>query len=135
MIRLIFHNLWSKKARSLGLAFAVAIAVMAVVTLDVTSSGLEQSAAAVISVGKADFTVAQKGASDTLSSTIDRQELDRLGQTPGVGRVVGVLVETEHLDADNPVFIEIGINPGDLAAFGVKLGPRFRPTPPPRPTR
>lgn len=121
MIRLIFHNLWSKKARSLGLAFAVAIAVMAVVTLDVTSSGLEQSAAAVISVGKADFTVAQKGASDTLSSTIDRQELDRLGQTPGVGRVVGVLVETEHLDADNPVFIEIGINPGDLAAFGVKL--------------
>ncbi len=121
MIHLIFHNLWSKKARSLGLAFAVAIAVMAVVTLDVTSSGLEQSAAAVISVGKADFTVAQKGASDTLSSTIDRQELDRLGQTPGVGRVVGVLVETEHLDADNPVFIEIGINPGDLAAFGVHV--------------
>ncbi len=121
MIRLIFHNLWSKKARSLGLAFAVAIAVMAVVTLDVTSSGLEQSAAAVISVGKADFTVAQKGTSDTLSSTIDRQELDRIRQTPGVGRVVGVLVETEHLDADNPVFIEIGIDPEDLAAFGVKL--------------
>jgi hypothetical protein len=34
------------------LAFAVAIAVMAVVTLDVTSSGLEKSAAAIISVGK-----------------------------------------------------------------------------------
>ncbi len=121
MISLILHNLWSKKARSLGLAFAVAIAVMAVVTLDVTSSGLEQSAAAIISVGKADFTVAQKGASDTLSSTIDRQELDRLRQTPGVGRVVGVLVETEHLNNDNPVFIEIGIDPEDLAAFGVRV--------------
>jgi hypothetical protein len=36
----------------IGLAFAVAIAVMAVVTLDVTSSGLEKSAAAIISVGK-----------------------------------------------------------------------------------
>ncbi len=118
---LIIRNLWSKKARSLGLAFAVAIAVMAVVTLDVTSSGLEQSAAAIISVGKADFTVAQKGASDTLSSTIDRQEMDRLQQTPGVDRVVGVLVETEHLNADNPVFIEIGIQPGDLAAFGVQV--------------
>jgi len=121
MISLILHNIWSKKARSLGLAFAVAIAVMAVVTLDVTSSGLEQSAAAIISVGKADFTVAQKGASDTLTSTIDRQELAKLQETPGVANVVGVLVETEHVNADNPVFIEIGIDPGDLAAFGVRV--------------
>jgi putative ABC transport system permease protein len=129
---LIIRNLWSKKARSIGLAFAVAIAVMAVVTLDVTSSGLEQSAAAIISVGKADFTVAQKGASDTLSSTIDRQELARIGQTPGVAGVVGVLVETQHLNADNPVFIEIGIDPGDLAAFGVKVvsGQPYSPTAP-----
>ena len=117
---LILRNLWSKKARSLGLAFAVAIAVMAVVTLDVTSSGLEQSAAAVISVGKADFTVAQKGASDTLTSTIDRQELGVLQKTPGVATVVGVLVETENINAENPVFIEIGIDPADLAGFGVK---------------
>ncbi len=62
------RNIWSRKARSLGLAFAVAIAVMAVVTLDVTSNGLEQSATAIISVGKADFTVAQKGASNLLWS-------------------------------------------------------------------
>jgi putative ABC transport system permease protein len=118
---LIVRNLWSKKARSIGLAFAVAIAVMAVVALDVTSSGLEQSAAAIMSVGKADFTVAQKGASSTLDSTIDRVELAGLRATPGVGSVVGVLVETEHINADNPVFIEIGINPGDLMAFGVRL--------------
>jgi putative ABC transport system permease protein len=127
---LIIRNIWSKKARSIGLAFAVAIAVMAVVTLDVTSSGLEQSAAAIISVGKADFTVAQKGASDTLSSTIDEQELTRLRQTPGVAGAVGVLVETQHLNADNPVFIEIGIQPSDLAAFGVKVvkGTAYAPT-------
>ncbi|MGO8863638.1 MAG: ABC transporter permease [Acidimicrobiales bacterium] len=118
---LILRNLWSKKARSVGLAFAVAIAVMAVVTLDVTSSGLEQSAAAIMSVGKADFTVAQKGASSTLDSTIDRTQLARLQATPGVATVVGVLVETEHINADNPVFIEIGISPGDLTAFGVRM--------------
>jgi putative ABC transport system permease protein len=118
---LVIRNLWSKKARSIGLAFAVAIAVMAVVTLDVTSSGLEQSAAAIISVGKADFTVAQKGASDTLSSTIDESQLVQLRETRGVESVVGVLVETQRINANNPVFIEIGINPGDLTAFGVKL--------------
>lgn len=118
---LIMRNLWAKKARSIGLALAVAIAVMAVVTLDVTSSGLEQSAAAIISVGKADFTVAQKGASDTLSSTIDESELAKLRTTPGVESVVGVLVETQRINANNPVFIEIGINPSDLTSFGVKI--------------
>ena len=127
---LILRNLWRKKARSLGLAFAVAIAVMAVVTLDVTSSGLEQSAAAIMSVGKADFTVAQKGTADLLSSTIDHQELVRIGQTPGVANAVGVLVETEDINADNPVFIEIGIDPSDLAAFGVTVidGQPYSPT-------
>ncbi len=118
---LILRNLWSKKARSIGLAFAVAIAVMAVVTLAVTSSGLEQSAAAIISVGKADFTVAQKGVADTLSSAIDEQQLATLQHTPGVASAVGVLVETEKINAQNPVFIEIGINPSDLAAFGVHV--------------
>jgi putative ABC transport system permease protein len=117
----ILRNLWSKKARSIGLALAVAIAIMAVVTLDVTSSGLERSAAAIISIGKADFTVAQKGASDTLASTIDEQELAHLRATAGVAHVVGVLVETERINAENPVFIEIGINPDDLEAFGVSV--------------
>ena len=127
---LILRNLWKKKARSIGLAFAVAIAVMAVVTLDVTSSGLEQSAASIISIGKANFTVAQKGASDTLSSTIDQNELVRIGHTPGVASAVGVLVETEHINADNPVFIEIGISPHNLAPFGVKVlgGQPYSPT-------
>jgi putative ABC transport system permease protein len=30
-------------------------------------------------------------------------------------------VETERVNASNPVFIEIGINPGDLTPFGVKV--------------
>ena len=119
--QLILRNVWSKKARSFGLTFAVAFAVMTVVTLAVTSSGLEQSAAAVITVGKADFTVAQKGAADILASAIDTQQIARLRQTPGVARVVGVLVEIQHINAANPVFIEIGINPTDLTSFGVKV--------------
>jgi putative ABC transport system permease protein len=127
---LIVRNVWAKKARSLGMTLAVAFAVMTVVTLAVTSSGLEQSAAAIISVGKADFTVAQKGSADLLSSTIDPQELARLRATPGVGAVVGVLVEIEHINEANPAFIEIGINPSDLAGFGVTVvtGHPYAPT-------
>jgi putative ABC transport system permease protein len=116
-----FWNLWSKKARSLGLVLAIAFAVMTVVTLAVTSGGLEQSAASIISIGKADFTVAQKNAPDILSSTIDTGEFTRLAHTPGVKQTVGVLVETEHLSAATPVFIEIGIAPSDLAPFGVTI--------------
>jgi putative ABC transport system permease protein len=103
---------------------------MTVVTLGVTSSGLEQSAAAIISVGSADFTVVQKDVSDTLASTIDTTELARLQHTSGVVSAIGVLVEIQHLNAENPVFIEIGINPGDLAAFGVKVlaGSAYAPT-------
>jgi putative ABC transport system permease protein len=56
-----------------------------------------------------------------LSSAIDTQQLARLRRTPGVASAVGVLVETQHINADNPVFIEIGINPEDLAPFGVKI--------------
>ena len=120
-VGLMVHNLWSKKARSLALALAVALAVVTVVTLAVTSNGLEQSAAAIISVGKADFTVVQKGTSDTLDSTIDQAQLAQLQRTPGVASAVGVLVETQHINAENPVFIEIGIDPAQLAAFGVKV--------------
>ncbi len=124
------RNLWMRKSRSFGLAFAIAFAVMTVVTLAVTSSGLEQSAAAIMSVGKADFTVAQKGVNEVLSSTIDETELAKVAATPGVATAVGVLVEIEHINADNPVFIEIGINPGDLAAFGVSIvsGHAYAPT-------
>jgi len=116
-----FWNLWSRKARSIGLVAAIALAVMTVVTLQVTSSGLEQSAAQIVSIGKADFTVAQKNAPDLLASAVDQGELSRLEHTAGVAQTVGVLVEMQNLGADTPVFIEIGIAPTDLAGFGVTV--------------
>lgn len=124
------RDLLAKKGRTIGLAAAVAFAVMTVVTLAVTSSGLEQSAAAIISVGKADFTVAQKNAADLLSSTIDRGELARVAAAPGVASTVGVLLEIEHVNAANPAFVEIGIAPQDLSRFGVTVvaGHAYSPT-------
>ena len=114
-------NVWSHRARSVGLAAAVAFAVMTVVSLAVTSSGLEESAAAIVSIGKADFTVAQKGTADLLSSTIDPSEQGRIAAVPGVASTVGVLVEIEKINARNPVFVEIGIAPGQLQGFGVTV--------------
>ncbi len=118
---LILKNLWSKKARSIGIAFAISIAVMTVVTLTVVSSGLEASAAAVLTLGKADFTVAQNGVSEVLFSNLDRGQLAAVKATPGVQSAVGVLLSTERINAANPLFIEIGIPPDQQRQFGVHV--------------
>jgi putative ABC transport system permease protein len=121
LVVLILKNLWSKKARSAGIAFAIGVAVMTVVTLTVVSSGLEQSAAAVLTLGHADFTVAQNGVSEILYSNLDEGQLHEIQATPGVKSAVGVLLETQHLNAANPLFIEIGIPPTQLRQFGVTV--------------
>src|ERR1019366_1112285 len=107
LVRLVLANLWAKKSRSIGIAFAIGIAVMTVVTLTVVSSGLESSAAAVLTIGKSDFTVAQNGVSDILFSSIDDGQLHNVGSTKGVANAVGVLLETEKINAANPLFLEI----------------------------
>lgn len=121
LLSLILSNLWSKKGRSLGIAAAVAVAVMTVVTLTVVSQGLESSAADILKIGKADFTVAQNGASGLLYSSLTTTELGEVRSTPGVKSAIGVLLETQKIDAANPLFVEIGIAPGDLAPFGVTV--------------
>jgi len=128
MVRLAAGNVWSKKGRSGLLAFAVAVAVMTVVTLTAVSASLESSAAAVLTIGKADFTVAQKGVADIITSSIDDSQLARIKATPGVLSAVGVLVYIEKLPS-TPLFLEVGIPPGDLRSFGVQVvaGRAFAP--------
>ena len=121
LVALILKNLWSKKSRSIGIASAIGLAVMTVVTLTVVSSGLEQSAAAVLTLGHADFTVAQNGVSEILYSNLDEGQVGDIQSTPGVKNAVGVLLETQRLNAANPLFIEIGIPPDQLSQFGVTV--------------
>ena len=130
LFTLVLENIWAKKARSTGIAFAVALSVMTVVTLTVVSSGLENAAAAVLAIGKADFTVAQTGVSDILYSNLDNDQVARIQSTKGVESAVGVLLETEKINSANPLFIEIGIQPSDLNPFGVTIvaGSAYGPT-------
>jgi putative ABC transport system permease protein len=118
---LIAHNLWTKKLRTVLTALAVAIGVLTVVTLSVVTDSLRSSAAAVLQTGKADFTIAQRGVDGALNSVIDDAQVDRLRRVPGVRSVVGALVVLTELDADNPTFLEIGLEPGSLTDFGVQV--------------
>jgi len=132
MFSLVLQNLWAKKGRSIGIAAAIGLAVMTVVTLMVVSSSLEASAAQILTIGRADFSVAQKGVAEILSSNLTNRDLQNVRSTPGVASAIGVYVATENLNADNPVFIEIGIDPSDLQGFGVRVlsGRPYGPTSP-----
>ena len=120
-IALIAHNVAVKKVRLALTALAIAIGVLSVVSLGVVTHSLETSALAIMQTGQADFTVAQKGVSDIINSSIDDAELPHIARTPGVGSVIGVLIGTTKLDANNPQFLEIGIDPAQLQRFGVTV--------------
>ncbi len=118
---LIGHNVWVKKVRSSLTALAIAIGVMTVVTLGIVTDSVRTTAAGVLQVGAADFTVAQKNVSDILESALTETQLARVRATSGVASAVGVLLDTERLDADHPLLVEIGIRPQDLTPFGVRV--------------
>jgi putative ABC transport system permease protein len=52
---------------------------------------------------------------------LDEGQLHEIQTTPGVKSAVGVLLETQKINANNPLFIEIGIPPSELSQFGVTV--------------
>jgi len=120
-LRLVVHNVGVKKLRLALTALAVAIGVVTVVSLGVVTSSLETSELAIMRTGRADFTISQKGVADLLASSIDQAQAARIAGEPGVAGMVGVLIGTTRLNASNPQFLEIGINPAELADFGVTV--------------
>ncbi|HZQ58790.1 MAG TPA: ABC transporter permease [Acidimicrobiales bacterium] len=120
-VTLVLHNVGVKKVRLAFTALAVAIGVMAVVALGVVTSSLETSELSIMQTGRADFTIAQKHVADLLASSIGDDRVPVIAAEPGVASVVGVLIGTGRLDADNPQFLQIGIDPGRLADFGVTV--------------
>lgn len=120
-VGLVLHNISVKKLRLALTSLAVAIGVLAVVALGVVTESLRQSDLAILQTGLANFTVAQKGVSDLLNSNISAASMTRIAATPGVASVTGVLIGTTRLDASNPQFLEIGIEPDQLGPFGVTV--------------
>lgn len=118
---LVAHDVWSKKVRSLLTSLAVAIGVLTVVTLGIVTDSLRSTAAGILEVGKADFTVVQRGLDDILQSALTEAQLARVREAPGVDSAIGVLLDTHALDADHPLVVGIGIRPEDLQPFGVSI--------------
>jgi putative ABC transport system permease protein len=129
-VELMVHNILARKVRVGLTTVAVALGVMTVVTLGVVTSSLRTTAVAILSTGRADFTVAQKGVSDILFSYLEPAQVAKIESYPGVESAIGVLVAVRNLGPANPLFLEIGVPPDKLEAFGVQVvsGRTFAPT-------
>ena len=117
---LMVHNVSARKLRAGLTAVAVAIAVMAVMTLGILTTSLKSTATEILKVGNADFSVAEKN-QDILSSTITTQDLAAMSKVPGVGSMVGALIQTDRYDSAHPGVIEVGLDPAAQKQFGVVL--------------
>ena len=117
---LMLYNVNAHKLRALLTAGAVAIGVMAVLALGVLTTSLRTSATQILEVGKADFTIIQKG-TDPLSSAIQTRDLDEMAKLKGIKSLVGALLETDKYDAAHPAIIEVGLDPKAQGPFGVVL--------------
>lgn len=118
---LMLHNVRIKPLRSILTALAVAVGVGAGITIGIVTHSLRETAVQILQLGSADFSVTQEGVTDVLSSVLDEGELAELEADPDVESVVGVLVDTEDLGGDNPLFLVIGIEPDKLEEFGVRV--------------
>jgi putative ABC transport system permease protein len=118
---LVFHDVRVKRVRSALTALAIAIGVMTVVALGIVTDSVRVTAAGVLDVGKADFTVAQRNVGDILGSALNDRQLARVREQKGVASAIGVLLDTERLDAEHPLLVEVGIRPQDLEPFGVRI--------------
>ena len=99
---LVLHNVSVKRPRLVLTSLAVAVGVATVVTFSIVNHSLRASELAIMQTGRADFTVAQQGVSDILSSTIDEATLRRLAAEPGVAGATGVLIGTQRLERGQP---------------------------------
>jgi len=120
-IGLVLLQIRGRPLRAGLTAFAVAIGVTAVVALGVLTSSLRVTATQLLRVGAADFTVAQKHTDDLINSTISQEDIAALRRVPGVKSAVGALLSTDSYDADNPLVIEVGLDPSQQQAFGVDV--------------
>ena len=120
-IGLILRQIRSRPLRTGLTAAAVAIGVTAVMALGVLTASLKVTATQLLQVGNADFTISQKHTDDLINSTISEEDIVAINKLPGVSSAIGALLSTDEYNADNPLVIEVGLDPKQQAKFGVDI--------------
>lgn len=128
-VSLTARNVYTRKVRTSLTGIAIAISISVVVTMGVLTHSLRRTAVSVLQTGKADFSVAQKGVSDVIYSSLDEKDVTEIKSREGVSGAIGVLVAAIKVDDNHPFFLELGFEPDELESFGVVVvaGRKFGP--------
>jgi putative ABC transport system permease protein len=117
---LIFRNLLRQRIRTLLTAFGISLGITTVVALGIVTAGFKAAAQDILQAGGSDFAIGQAGSSDLTFSTLTNDQLNAVAAYPGVAHATGVLMAVSRLGS-NPYFIQLGIDPKDLAYFQTPL--------------
>lgn len=104
---LVFKNLFRQCVRTLLTVLGIAIGVATVVALGSITEGLKGSSGEFVHAGRADFMVAQEGASDLSFSAVSERDWRAIAARPDVARATGVLLEVADVGS-NPFFLLFG---------------------------
>jgi putative ABC transport system permease protein len=113
----IMKNAWRRPLRSALTAFAVAVAVGAVVALVGIAAGFERSFMRVYESADADLVVCRAGLRQRLTSTIDESVGLRIASLPGVKSVISGLVDVVSFDDAGMYGVVVQGWPADSVAF------------------
>ena len=117
---LILRNLLRQRIRTLLTAFGISLGITTVVALGVVTDSFKATAQQVLRAGGSDFAIGQSGSADLTFSTLTNDQLNAIAAYDGVEHATGVLMAVSRLGS-NPYFIQLGIDPRDLAYFQVPL--------------
>ena len=120
MLSLIVANVQRRRARTFLTAAGISVGVAAVVALLALSAGLNQTAAQLVHLGRADLGLFQADAGDLTSSVLPLSLLSRLKQQPEIADVTPIQLLVDAVPKA-PGAVVLGLNPSGFVARGLVI--------------
>jgi len=106
---LILKNLFRRKTRTFLTILGISIGIATIVALGSLSEGLKEGIGNVLSVGGADFIVAQSGIADLALSSVSEFRVNEIRNIEGVEGAEGVLIGIARMEKV-PFFLTLGVS-------------------------
>lgn len=120
MLALVTANIRRRWARTVLTAAGIAVGVAAVVALLALSTGLSNTAAQFVHLGRADLGLFQRDAGDPTSSVLPLSMQPRLERQPGIAQVTPIQLVLSAVPG-SPGAILLGVEPSGFAAHQLVL--------------
>ncbi|MGE0059768.1 MAG: ABC transporter permease [Dehalococcoidia bacterium] len=114
-LSLVFKNLFRQRVRTSLTVLGIALGITTVITLGVVTGSLKNTAGEIITLGGADFMVAQQGAADLSFSIVPESDAEGVAALPGVERAETALFHITRVGS-NPFFFLVGRTAEGVAA-------------------